>query len=264
MKTASDVIARLASDPTRSALVMDFDGVLAPIVDDPATSALLPGAAEVLDVLSRHLGMVGLLSGRPVSFLRERVPGESIVLMGSYGVETWVDGGIRVLPSVAQWKPAVAEAEAELRRVFGAADLPGVHVEGKGLAVAVHWRQATDRVAARKMVEQVVTDIAARTGLRREPGKLVEELRTPVDEDKGTGLQRAIRAAGVDAVAYAGDDRGDLPAFAAVLALGGDALVVGGVDIAPEVSAVDGVAFSDPEEFLVWMKELATVLDAQI
>jgi trehalose 6-phosphate phosphatase len=85
-----------------------------------------------------------------------------------------------------------------------------------------------------------------------------------VDEDKGTGLRRAIRAAGVDAVAYAGDDRGDLPAFAAVLALGGDALVVGGIDIAPEVAAVDGVAFGDPEEFLVWMKELATVLDAQI
>jgi trehalose 6-phosphate phosphatase len=152
MKTASDVIARLASDPARSALVMDFDGVLAPIVDDPATSALLPGAAGVLDVLSRHLGMVGLLSGRPVSFLRERVPGESVVLMGSYGVETWVDGGIRVLPSVAQWKPAVAEAEAELRRVFAAADSPGIHVEGKGLAVAVHWRQETVRVAAQKAV----------------------------------------------------------------------------------------------------------------
>ncbi|MCE4263461.1 trehalose-phosphatase [Rhodococcus sp. ACPA4] len=264
MKTASDVIARLASDPTRSGLVMDFDGVLAPIVDDPAASALLPGAAEVLDALSRHLAMVGLLSGRPVSFLRERVPGENVVLMGSYGVETWVDGEIRVLPAVAQWQPAVAEAEAELRRMIDAAGVPGIHVEGKGLAVAVHWRQARERVAAAAFVEHVVREVAAKTGLRREPGKLVEELRAPVDEDKGTGLQRAIRAAGVDAVAYAGDDRGDLPAFAAVLALGGDALVVGGVDIAPEVAAVDGVAFSDPEEFLVWMKDLATVLDAQI
>ncbi|MGG7099565.1 trehalose-phosphatase [Rhodococcus sp. 24CO] len=264
MKTASDVIARLASDPTRSGLVMDFDGVLAPIVDDPATSALLPGAAEVLDVLSRHLAMVGLLSGRPVSFLQERVPGESVVLMGSYGVETWVDGEIRVLPAVARWKPAVAEAEAELRRMIDAADVPGIHVEGKGLAVAVHWRQARERVAAAAFVEHVVREVATKTGLRREPGKLVEELRAPVDEDKGTGLQRAIKGAGVDAVAYAGDDRGDLPAFATVLALGGDALVVGGVDIAPEVAAVDGVAFKDPDEFLVWMRDLATVLDAQV
>ncbi|OYD69857.1 trehalose-phosphatase [Rhodococcus sp. OK302] len=264
MRTASDVIARLTSDPARSGLVMDFDGVLAPIVDDPSASALLPGAADVLGSLSRHLGLVGLLSGRPVSFLRDRVSLESVVLMGSYGVETWTDSGPVVLPAVAEWKPTVVEAEAELRRVFAASATPGIHVEGKGLAVAVHWRQAGDRVAAQQLVERATIDIAGRTGLRREPGKLVEELRAPVDEDKGTGLLRSIATAGVDAVAYAGDDRGDLPAFAAVRGVGGDALVVGGADCAPEVAAVDGVMFGGPEEFLVWMKELASVLAAQI
>lgn len=264
MTTASDVIARLASDPARSGLVMDFDGVLAPIVDDPSASALLPGTADVLGTLSRHLGLVALLSGRPVSFLRERVAGDSLILMGSYGVETWVDDATRVLPAVEQWKPAIVDAEAELRRIFPVSADSGILIEGKGLAVAVHWRNAPDREAAQGLVERATIDIATRTGLRREPGKLVEELRAPVDEDKGTGLLRALAQAQVDAVAYAGDDRGDLPAFAAVRAVGGNALVVGGAEMAAEVAAVEGVMFGGPEEFLVWMKDLAAVLEAQI
>lgn len=238
---------------------MDFDGVLAPIVDDPATSALLPGTEETLDVISSHLGLVGLLSGRPVTFLRERIRSDAVVLMGSYGVETWTAAGVEVLPAVAAWEATVAEAERELRHGFAATD--GIHVETKGFSVAVHWRRAQDREAARRLVEEATAGVAARTGLRREPGKLVEELRAPVDEDKGTGLIRAITAAGIDAVAYAGDDRGDLPAFAAARARGGDALVVRGDDIAPEVVAVGGVMFDGPREFLVWMKDLAAQLE---
>ncbi|MDV6273817.1 trehalose-phosphatase [Rhodococcus erythropolis] len=261
MRTASDVILRLTSDPARSGLVMDFDGVLAPIVDDPSASALLPGAEDVLATLTKHLGVVGLLSGRPVSFLRERLSLDSVVLMGSYGVETWTDNGIDVLPAVAAFSDAVAEAEAELRRLFDSQAVPGIHVESKGLAVAVHWRRAADRAAAQRLVEAATTDIASRTGLHREPGKLVEELRPPVKEDKGTGLLRAIEAAGVDVVAYAGDDRGDLPAFAAAIASGGEALVVKGDDIAPEVAAVDGVQFDGPQAFLGWMKDLAAQLE---
>ncbi|MDF2471539.1 MAG: phosphatase, partial [Rhodococcus erythropolis] len=261
MRTASDVILRLTSDPARCGLVMDFDGVLAPIVDDPSASALLPGAEEVLATLSRHFGVVGLLSGRPASFLRERLSLDSVVLMGSYGVETWTENGIEVLPAVAAFSDAVAEAEAELRRLFDSQSVPGIHVESKGLAVAVHWRRAADRAVAQRLVEAATTEIASRTGLRREPGKLVEELRPPVEEDKGTGLLRAIATAGVDVVAYAGDDRGDLPAFAAVLASGGEALVVKGDDIAPEVAAVDGVQFDGPPAFLDWMKELAAHLE---
>ncbi|WP_198425067.1 trehalose-phosphatase [Plantibacter sp. CFBP 8775] len=67
------------------------------------------------------------------------------------------------------------------------------------------------------LVEHIIDEF----GLRREPGKCVEELRMPLDEDKGTALQRIIRADGLGVVAYAGDDRGDLPAFRVALASGG-------------------------------------------
>src|SRR3546814_20688408 len=107
-----------------------------------------------------------------------------------YGVETWTDDGIHVLPAVAAFSDVVADAEAELRRLVYSPAIPGIHVDGKGLAVAVHWRRAADRAVAQRLVEAATTEIASRTGLRREPGKLVEELRPPVEEDKGTGLLR--------------------------------------------------------------------------
>ncbi|MGC0363921.1 trehalose 6-phosphate phosphatase [Rhodococcus sp. 27YEA15] len=260
MRTASDVIARLAADPVHSALIMDFDGVLAPIVDDPSSSALLPGAAEVLTALSSRLALVGLLSGRPVSFLRDRVSGDGLALMGSYGVETWTSEGVEVLDSVAAWMPAVAAAEAELRHAFSGSAFEGIHVESKGLGVAVHWRRAQDRSAASKNVHSITVAVAQRTGLRLEPGKMVEELRPPVNEDKGTGLRRAVAVAQVRTVAYAGDDRGDLPAFAAALAMGGEALVVRGADIADEVAAVAGVMIDGPHAYLEWMTDLAREL----
>lgn len=95
------------------------------------------------------------------------------------------------------------------------------------------------------VIEETRPERFGRTGLRREPGKLVEELRPPVEEDKGTGLLRAIATAGVDVVAYAGDDRGDLPALAAVLASGGEALVPSR-PMTTVFSAADGLRSNDP------------------
>lgn len=82
----------------------------------------------------------------------------------------------------------------------------------------------------------------------------------PLDEDKGTALQRIIRADGLGVVAYAGDDRGDLPAFRVALASGGYALVVEGPDAAEEVARMPGVHFSGPGEFQQWLQQLDDAL----
>jgi trehalose 6-phosphate phosphatase len=55
MGLGSDVVTVLAKQPQRAGLVMDFDGVLSPILADPATSRLLPGAGEILkDLPARY------------------------------------------------------------------------------------------------------------------------------------------------------------------------------------------------------------------
>ncbi|GAA3601675.1 trehalose-phosphatase [Kineosporia mesophila] len=234
---------------------MDFDGVLSPIVDDPAASRLPADLAPTLERLVKRLDVVALLSGRPVDFLAERVPVPGLVLLGSYGLERRVDGSTVVRPDVAAWLARVREAEALLTEQL--APVPGVHIEVKSVAVAVHWRNAADRATVGQLVNEVVARVAASTGLGQEPGKLVQELRPPLPVDKGTSLRELIDDQRLDVVAYAGDDKGDLPAFAAVTAADGYPLVVHGHETAPEVAAVAGTHFEGPEDFASWLEELS-------
>jgi trehalose 6-phosphate phosphatase len=248
--------AALAADPARAALVLDFDGVLARIGDDPAASALEPGTAAVLAELAQHLGVVAVLSGRPLAFLRQRVDVRGVALHGSYGVQ-WREGDEdRVLEEVGRWQPAVDTAAGALRAAFG--DTDGVHVEDKGIAVAVHWRRAPEQEQA---VAAVVAELVAGTGLRAEPGKLVVELRPPLEQDKGTALRRI--AAGLGTVVYAGDDRGDLPALRVARELGGHAVVVEhGRETAPELLEVAEVVLQGTDEVTLWLTGLRDALTA--
>jgi trehalose 6-phosphate phosphatase len=85
----------------------------------------------------------------------------------------------------------------------------------------VHTRRAQDPQAAFEALRQPLADLAARHGLIVEPGRMVLELRPP-GVDKGVALHEYVREIGAEAVLYAGDDLGDLPAFAAVEKLRSD------------------------------------------
>ena len=254
MSERDDVLNQLVQQGPGGALVMDFDGVLSPIVTNPAASQLLDGTAALLESLVGRLGVVAVLSGRPVSFLAERVLVPGVMLLGSYGSERRIDGQTVVRGEVQAWLPQVRTAREQLlSRLDGRS---GIHVEDKDWAVAVHWRNAPDRPVAERLVALVAAEVAWETGLRPEPGKAVIELRPPVDEDKGTALHRLQQQTGCLIVGYAGDDLGDLPAFAAVTELGGYPLVVRSVEMATEVSDVDGVHFESPKDFADWLRRV--------
>ena len=255
MTNRDEVRQRLRDRGPEAALVMDFDGVLSPITADPAGSQLLDGTSEVLAALAERLGLVALLSGRPVSFLAERVSVPGVLLLGSYGTEQLIDGHHEVRPETRAWQPQVHAARDQLSdRLAGR---PGLHVEDKDWSVAVHWRQAPDREDAGALVADVAGAVAEETGLRLEPGKFVLELRPPGDETKGTALHRLAAGSSCTTFAYAGDDRGDLPAFAAVAELDGFPLIVHGAEIADEVRNVAGTHFAGPADFADWLRRLS-------
>ena len=64
----------LAAHPESAALLLDFDGSLAPIVVDPAEAAAPAETLAVLEVLVERLLVVGIVSGRPLEFLARAVP----------------------------------------------------------------------------------------------------------------------------------------------------------------------------------------------
>ncbi len=100
-------------------VVVDFDGTLAPIVEDPAAARPLPAAAEALERLAARLGRVAVVSGRPATFLHQALPTPGLVLVGQYGLERWQGGRAvadpRALPFAEAVAAAAADVEAALR-----------------------------------------------------------------------------------------------------------------------------------------------------
>jgi trehalose 6-phosphate phosphatase len=195
-------------DPAYAALLLDFDGSIAPIVDDPSSARPLPAMVRVLRELVPRLRTVAVVSGRTVDFLDAVLPLEDVVLAGLYGLERRIAGTVIVDPRAERWVQPIAAAASD-----AAAALDGLPVERKGrLCVTIHYRTAPERGAE---VRAVAAQVAREHGLEApQRARMAVELRPPVDVDKGTVVREL--AAGAHAAAFAGDDTGDVPAFAAL------------------------------------------------
>jgi trehalose 6-phosphate phosphatase len=259
MSSRPTAIVALARDPATAGLILDFDGVLSPIVEDPTTSAMPEPVRAILVRLAGRLGLLAVMSGRSVDFLADRVRVPGVPLLGSYGIEQIRDGKREIDPDAKKWLGPVREAARALGVLL--AGSRGIRVEEKSVSVAVHWRQACDQAVAADEVRSVTARIAAETGLRLEPGKLVEELRPPIDVDKGSAIVALLAGETLTTVGYAGDDLGDIPALRAVRELGGYALVVDhGSETDPQLLTLADQVYAGTEGFAAWLAELADAI----
>lgn len=259
--TVEEVVAYLVAQPKQTGLFLDFDGTLAPIVEDPERSRMPEALQPVVAEVAGKLRMVALVSGRPARFLAERARATTARMYGVYGLEEWSAEEDRPVrrPEAATWVPHVAEAREALMAELS--DQTGLLVEDKGLGVAVHWRNAVDREAAAALVERAVHRQAERTGLGVEAGKLVLELRPPVRWDKGSCVRAVADEEELERVAYVGDDLGDLPAFAAVRNLGGCAVAVDHGDETPdELRSASDLTLEGPAAVSAFLESLAAAL----
>ncbi|GAA4913458.1 trehalose-phosphatase [Streptomyces coeruleoprunus] len=227
-KTAAgrDGLDAILARPGKAVVAVDFDGTLAPIVADPDKARAHPGAVPALAALAPRVASVAVITGRPAGVAVRYggfagVPGlDHLVVLGHYGAERWdaATGEVRAAPE----HPGVAAVRAELPGVLERAGAwPGTWIEEKGRAVAVHTRRADDPQGAFDALSGPLAELATRHGLVLEPGRMVLEIRPP-GMDKGKALTDHVRTTGAAAVLYAGDDLGDLPAYAAVEKLRAD------------------------------------------
>ena len=206
---------------------LDFDGTLAPIVDDPESAHIHPDAAQVLTDLADVVRAVAVVTGRPA---RQALAlggldqvgdaiggiGRELYLFGQYGNERWSSTSRRI---ITPRPPAgLATFERELPRVLRAADAADAFVEDKGLAVAVHTRRLDDPDGAFDRLVKPIGDLAERHGLTVEPGRQVLEVRSH-GMHKGLVVDYLSEHLEAGGFLFAGDDLGDLEAFEAVLDL---------------------------------------------
>ncbi|MEU8856616.1 trehalose-phosphatase [Streptomyces sp. NPDC048556] len=216
-----DGLAALLARPDRAVVALDFDGTLADIVPDPEQSRAHPDVVPALSALAPRVAAVAVITGRPAD-TAVRYGGfagarglDHLVVLGHYGAERW--DAVTAAVHAPDPDPGVAAVRAELPAVLAEAGADsGTWIEEKGdRAVAVHTRRAADPQAALEALRTPLDDLAARHGLIVEPGRLVLELRPP-GMDKGVALEAYVEETGAETVLYAGDDLGDLAAYAAV------------------------------------------------
>jgi trehalose 6-phosphate phosphatase len=238
----ADVVQALRGDRSQTLIALDFDGTLAPIVPDPADSRPQPGVIEALATLAQAGAQVAVITGRDAGTAAElggfdAVPG--VVIEGLYGAESWQAGELTAPAEPAE----IGQLRARLPSLLAAhgAD-PEVWIEDKRLSLVVHTRRAADPGAAISLLRGPVSDLAGELGLEVHDGRHVLEIRLP-GYDKGAVLRRLVERFEPAAVIFAGDDVGDLPAFAVVRELRERGLRAFGVAASSaEVSALDGVA----------------------
>ncbi|WP_337059856.1 trehalose-phosphatase [Kineococcus sp. G2] len=208
----------------RVLVALDFDGVLAPIVDEPSAARALPESSAALARLVATTD-VALVSGRALDDLRACAqPPEGVLLVGGHGTQSSLDADAAPLP------PERAELLARLVEELQAlaAGREGVHVERKPMSAVLHTRRAARDVAA-EVAELALTGPGALPGVHALRGKEVVELGA-VELGKGAGVRRLrerLSAAGapVEAVLFAGDDVTDEDAFAVLSPADGDVTV---------------------------------------
>jgi trehalose 6-phosphate phosphatase len=196
----------------RTALALDYDGTLSPIVEDPSCAVPLPGMAELLARLIPHFRAIALVSGRPAAELLGRLSVSGLRYLGLYGLEEVVDGTVIIDEEAQRLEPEVRAAIAELSH-HPAVLAAQAYVEDKGRATAIHLRRVKDPPKWMDTIEEAARDVAARHGLRVLSGRLVWELRPAGQGDKGYALRRLVAESNAQAVVVVGDDLGDIPAF---------------------------------------------------
>jgi trehalose 6-phosphate phosphatase len=210
--TLVEALEPIRSDPPHSAVLLDIDGTLAPIVRH-ATDAHVPEATRTLLIeISRRYRVVGCVSGRRASTARQIVAIGTIAYIGNHGGELLRPGATRpeVDADVAEWTARVRDFAA--RAYTSAHQRIRVRSEDKGAIAAFHWRGAPDEEVAAEAVREIARR-AQEEGFVVHWGRKVLEVRPPVVFDKGLGIAALLRGVPVTAALYVGDDTTDLDAF---------------------------------------------------
>ncbi|MBO0870983.1 MAG: trehalose-phosphatase, partial [Micromonosporaceae bacterium] len=200
-------VGRIARVP-HLLVACDYDGTLAPIVEDPTQAVPLPEAVAAIRALAAlPQTAVAVVSGRALRDLAtlSRLPSE-VHLVGSHGSEFDIGFVQRLSPELRELRTRLQHAVEEI-----VADQPGVRLEPKPASIAVHTRTAAHEVA------QHVLDLLRRgpatwPGIHVSVGKAVMELLV-LPTHKGTALDVLRMQLSASAVLYFGDDVTDENAF---------------------------------------------------
>lgn len=195
----------------RLGIITDVDGTLSPIVNRPEAAQVTERNKDLLGQLIPHCAVVAAVSGRAAADIHGRVGVEGMVYVGNHGLERWQDGGVISPPAVVAHLPAIAAARDELPALFS--DYPQAEVEDKGPTLSVHYRNVEAPAQFATTMRPLIRKVTEKHNLRLHEGRMVFEIRPPLELNKGTALRALVDEFELEAVVYLGDDTTDVDAI---------------------------------------------------
>lgn len=242
----------------RWGLLTDVDGTISEIVDVPDDARVSDSIRKLLAGLAEHAAVVAAISGRSAGDIRHRVGLPQLVYIGNHGFERWTDDRAQPVPEVEPYLPALAA----VRRVIEQDAPEGMWVEDKGATLSVHYRQTADPAAVKAGWRPRLQSLAKTHALDLFGGRMVFELRPPLNLNKGTAAVQLIDEFDLDGTLFLGDDVTDVDAMRALQrrrenhGLAAAAIGVVSPDMPPQVAAAaDFLAggVSGVEALLAWL-----------
>lgn len=195
----------------RLGIITDVDGTISPIADSPEAAQVTERSRQLLRDLLSHVTLLAAVSGRSAEDIHQRVGVEGMIYVGNHGLERWQDGVVVSPPEVQQYRPAIEAAYEELQA--RAKHIPGLLVEDKTATLSVHYRSTSHPASIAISLRPVIQSITAIHNLRLYEGRMVFELRPPLDLNKGTAFSSLVEEFRLDAAIYMGDDVTDVDAM---------------------------------------------------
>jgi trehalose 6-phosphate phosphatase len=197
-----------------SLLILDYDGTLAPFVQERMQAYPYPGVKERLSSLKKSKkSRTIIVSGRSLSDLEvllDFLPG--LELWGSHGLERKLPDGKKIA--------AIVDDELRNRIKQGIKDCHEIadseYCEEKPYGVALHWRgmKQSEMMQLKKSIQHLWEPLLSNGDLEIHPFDGGLELR-PNEKNKGNVIRELLcEIPKGTAIAYLGDDATDEQAFA--------------------------------------------------
>ena len=222
-------VSKRFREANRVLLLFDYDGTLTPIVGRPDQAVLPPETKRLItDLSSTHKYVLGVVSGRSLEDVRDRVGVPGIIYAGNHGLEIEGIGEKFLHPEAQESVGLVDQIYQQLSSQI--AECPGVIAENKGLTLSIHYRLTPDDLVGRveSTFKAVVAPFQDSGQVRVTSGKKVLEVRPNVVWDKGKAIAKIMEVhSEASLTTFFGDDLTDEDGFDVVQKAEGVAVFVG-------------------------------------
>ncbi|ALC38818.1 CG5171 [Drosophila busckii] len=205
------------------ALLLDYDGTLAPIASNPSKTQMPVELEETLRKLAKHpKTFVAVISGRALKDVKAHVNIEGVTFAGNHGLEIeYPDGSRHDYELPADIKQNYMDMVQELKQRV---ERDGAWVEDKHVSLTYHYRDTP--VELKPELKQLAMEICQRHGFRANLAHEAIEAKPPVDWHKGEAALYILKDkfgkyfSQEAFIIFAGDDTTDEDAMRALQGLG--------------------------------------------